>query len=299
MKQEFEFIGKAMGTDYAISIICDSKKMANNASLIARQQITNYEKQFSRFIKTSELSLLNLKKRAVVSSTFFKVTKKAFELFKETKGIFNPLVQVSRLGYNKNFSDLQDDQNLEDETDYNIDFSTTILDQYSRLIYLQEGQKLDFGGFLKGYLAELIAKQIMASNIEITGVIVNLGGDVYTQGLDANNNLFTFSIYNPILDNNETTVELFNQGLATSGTYKRSWLHKNKKVHHILDESGLQNPINQTVSATVIHTDGARAEAYSKVFLSMEHEQALKLLNNPNIKFITINNSGLITTNTQ
>jgi len=65
-------------------------------------------------------------------------------------------------------------------------------------IHLNEGQQLDYGGFLKGYLAELIAKNIMKYSSNIIGVIVNLGGDIHTEGLDKNGNKFIFNIYNPI-----------------------------------------------------------------------------------------------------
>jgi len=294
MNKEFEFSGKAMGTEYFISVVCDSQELALNMYEIAKNDIEIYEAKFSRFLPTSELSLLNQHKHMQVSQTFLEVTEKAYELFTETKGIFNPLVQVARFGYDTNFNDIQNDKDNYDESPYDIDFSSVIIDHRASHIYLQEGQKLDFGGFLKGYLAEMITKKIKLYSSKICGVIVNMGGDIYTQGFDAQGNKFVFTIYNPVVSNNDISVTLYNQSLATSGTYKRSWQHSGKKMHHILDSSGTQNPESDIVSASVIHTDGARAEAYTKVFISMNHDTALQLLPEEDVSFIITKNDGKI-----
>lgn len=126
---------------------------------------------------------------------------------------------------------------------------------------------------------------------------MNIGGDIHTQGLDENGDKFVFNIYNPILKNEEIKTPLYNQSLATSGTYKRSWFVSDKKMHHILDNSGLKNPENDIISTSIICEEGAQAEAYTKVFLSVGHKEALKLLKNKNISFVLIKNNGEIISN--
>lgn len=297
MIEEFEYNGKAMGTEYFITVVCSSKIIADEINIIVRDNIENYEKIFSRFLKTSELSILNKNKKMVVSPIFLEVTLKAYELFIQTHGIFNPLVSVSRLGYNKNFYEIDNDTKVDVEDIYDIDFSTVIIDKEKSIISLNEGQNLDYGGFLKGYLAEFIAKKIKLEFNEVSGIIINLGGDIYTEGLDKNGDKFVFSIYNPILDNYDIFVTLYNQALATSGTYKRTWLNFGRKVHHILDILGQQNPNTDVVSSSIICNSGGEAEAYTKVFLSMDHFKAIQLLNNKDIKFLIIKNNGEIIKN--
>lgn len=297
MIEEFEYNGKAMGTDYSISIVCGSKDLAEKLFEISVDEISKYEKQFSRFLSESELSVLNEKKEMVVSKFFLDTTQKAYELFVETKGIFNPLVQVSRFGYNKNFNDLEDNHNILNQEYYDIDFSTVVIDREKSFIRLMDGQKLDYGGFLKGYLAEIIATEIKLASLDIKGVIVNLGGDVCTKGLDKNDQKFIFQIYNPVTKNGDISISLYNQSLATSGTYKRNWLSLNRRMHHILDRSGQQNPQSDIISVSVVNQDGGRTEAYTKVFLSMDERQALNLLGDKNISFIIIKESGQIIKN--
>ena len=294
MIKEFEYNSKAMGTDCSIVVVCDSKELADNMYEIAQKYIEEYEECFSRFLGASELSILNEKKDMIVSKKFFDVTSKAYQLFAITKGIFNPLVQVERFGYNKNFSEIENNLNIKEEGLYDIDFSSVIIDKENLRVHLNDGQKLDYGGFLKGYLVEIIAKKIKSYSPYIIGVIVNLGGDINTEGLDANGNKFVFSIYNPVLKNQDVMVTLFNQSLATSGTYKRSWLSSNKKRHHILDISGLKNPDSDIVSASVISDDGAMSEAFTKVFLSIDYHDALKLIVDKKISFVIIKNDGQV-----
>jgi thiamine biosynthesis lipoprotein len=296
MLKEFEYKGKAMGTEYNIAIVCDSAKIADKMHKIAKNDIALYEARFSRFSPESELSMLNEKKNMVVSRNFFYITLKAYELFSLTKGIFNPLVQVSRLGYDKNFIEIEN-KNFIDESPYDIDFSSVVIDQQSFHIQLNEGQKLDYGGFLKGYLSEILAKKIKSYSSKIYGVIVNLGGDIYTEGLDKNGNKFIFNIYNPVKKGEDIMVPLYNQGLATSGTYKRSWFKDDKRIHHILDSTGKQNPNSDIVSASVIYEDGAITEAFTKVFMSMNYESALKLIGEKDVSFVVIKNDGQIIKN--
>ena len=65
---EYEYTGKAMGTDFSISVICDSKEIADEIAQIVTKDIYDYENQFSRFKTDSELSKLN--EYSCVSSAF-------------------------------------------------------------------------------------------------------------------------------------------------------------------------------------------------------------------------------------
>lgn len=297
--KEFEYENRAMGTKYSIAVVCNSEKLALRMFELGKADIQTYEAQFSRFQSESELSRLNRNRNMNVSRNFLDVVHKSRELFNKTKGIFNPLVQIERLGYDINFSDMKKEnvkvRNAMDP--YNINFSETIIDKKNSLVHLTDGQKLDYGGFLKGYLAEIIARKIKNYSKDITGVVVNLGGDIFTLGLDENGKNFVFNIYNPITKKDDIEVILNDQSLATSGTYKRSWSKSGKKFHHILDISGEQNPNNSIISASVVHKDGASAEAFTKVFLSVGPKRAIKLLSEESIRFVIIKNDGQIIKN--
>ncbi len=297
--QEFTYTGKAMGTDFSVSIVCAAEEVARTLFEGTGNTIHAYEARFSRFLPESELSRLNRAGTAIVSPEFLEVLLEAQRLFTLTHGIFNPLVQISRLGYTSTFENLKTAiAPLSPDEPYDIDFSTTFVNPETRNVILSEGQQLDFGGFLKGFLAEKIAKEIMESKDTVQGVIVNLGGDIHTRGLDAEGAAFLFSIYNPITKKDDFHIPLKDTSLATSGTYKRTWMHAETPTHHILDSAGVHNPESDIVSASVVHESGGMTEACAKVFLATGIEEGTRILQGHSMRYVIITNKGTLFTNT-
>jgi len=46
MIEEFEYNGKAMGTEYSIAIVCSSRELADKIHRISKNDIEEYEKRF-------------------------------------------------------------------------------------------------------------------------------------------------------------------------------------------------------------------------------------------------------------
>lgn len=287
----YEYTDTAMGTQYSVVIVCKTKEESDRQYAYAKEMIYSYEQMCSRFIPESVLSRINTQKDMVVPKDFFELITRARELFKETAGVFNPLVQIKRVGYTTTFSKLTDDTG-DTTTPYNIDFEAVALNEESHRIVLQNGQELDLGGFLKGYLSQKIADAIIPY---VQGVLVNIGGDMTARGNDRQKKGFICSVYNPITDT-DIPVTLLNQSLATSGTYKRVWHQSGKQVHHILGKDGVNNPNTTTISASVITDDGARAEAYTKVLLGLSITESTAFLSEHTNSSIRITNDGTIHT---
>ena len=90
-----------MGTE--ISITLESEKQAAQDIEDCFDIFTSYEKEFSRFDPTSELSQLNQQKTVTPSDRFFRVMELSDRIYQETGGIFNPLINLSHIGYGKSF----------------------------------------------------------------------------------------------------------------------------------------------------------------------------------------------------
>ncbi len=294
MNKEFEWTGHAMGTEYAIAIVCPEAAQAEALSLVARADIEAAEARFSRFLADSELSILNRTKSQIVSQAFFDATAKAYELYQKTDGYFNPLLQIARHGYTENFADMKKDDRSANVLPYNIDFSKVEMDPKTLRITLKADQALDYGGFLKGYIAQVIADHIHKENPEVSGVVINIGGDICARGVDANGDPFVFAIYNPHTGTSDIEVILDNKSLATSGTYKRNWKRDGKKIHHILDKTGLHNPASDIVSVSIVHADGALAEAYTKEVLSLSDSEAESFAERTEIGLVMIDRNGTV-----
>jgi thiamine biosynthesis lipoprotein len=298
MTQEYTFTGRIFGTDYSLGILHDD---ANIADKLAAEVITlmrEYELCCSRFLPESELSILNRTKSLSVSPEFFTVVTEAKKMYDRTSGIFNPLVQVSELGYQHSrdtVGNITPDA-IAPNLDYDTDFSAVTFDPTTFHITLGPTQKIDLGGILKGYLAEVIARHICTHG-GASGAIINIGGDLATYGHDVGGGPFPCTIYNPITDTDTNPHPLVNQSLVTSGTYKRHWQQHGHTIHHIVDPTSHVNPTETIISASVIHQHGAEAEAFAKVYLVAGAERGLEILKHETYQYYLIAKDGTITTN--
>ena len=286
-----------MGVEVSVSIITDTEDRANEIREQTYAAVARFERIFSRFLPGSELSQLNVNKDQTVSQDFFAVLLKSYELFKQTNGEFNPLFQIARYGYDRDFDTLLDNTSqTNDPANYDTNFDSVSMDTDTRRVIINKEQKLDFGGVLKGYLAHKLSCNISQDYEHCTGNIVNIGGDLHTEGLDELGEPFVFDIFNPITKE-EFPVKLTNTSLATSGIYKRFWQTKEGKRTHILSSVGKKDHNLNLCSASIIHKEGAAADAYAKLFLNKGAEYAMKILKEKTIKYFLVKENGQVETN--
>jgi FAD:protein FMN transferase len=264
--QEYAYSQRHMDTDVTITFVTDEELLANNIAAEVFATVAKYEQIFSRFLPTSELARLNVQSTLVVSDIFMKVLEKALAVHRQTGGVFNPLIQVVKQGYIDDYTTINDAIQTATSVPYNHDVNDIFYDTTTREVRLAPTQQLDFGGILKGYLAEQIAHTIMAAYPTCSGTIINIGGDLHTRGLDEHNQPFTFFISNPV-SKVQTPITIKDTSLVTSGTYKRHWQTDLGPRHHIIGEDGLTNPTSPVISASVVYEDGAAAEAFAKYLL--------------------------------
>jgi len=161
--------------------------------------------------------------------------------------------------------------------EYNIDMEKIVV--AGSKITLQENQVLDFGGFLKGHVAQVIVQSFPS----ISGVVVNIGGDIYVGG-----NSFEMEIINPIKGGKNIKVVLENEALCTSGVYKRKWKVDGQSKHHILDVKTKNSAMKEIISASVIDINGGRADAYATMAVAMGVEKAKKFFEENDISGVLI-----------
>lgn len=288
--KEYTFSEKIMGTTLEVALVTSDFAKAEKAFTHVLEMAQGYERTFSRFQNESELSRLNHQKNMRVSGSFIEVTRTAQKLHAQTCGIFNPLLQIEKLGYDVSFEKISPRTSSAVIEPYDIDMTKVLVDEQAREVHIGEKQKLDYGGFLKGFVAERIAESLYS----FYGVIVNIGGDIFTHGFDANGQKFLFNFYNPITDTFSEAFPLHNEAMATSGTYKRSWIVGEKKVSHIIDAS-LENPASNLVSATIIADHGDTAEAYATTAICLGKEKAQVFLDEKGVRYALITKDGRVT----
>lgn len=287
--QEYHYESKVMGGDMAVSIIAADERIAQNIHEAMQESARAADQRFSRFIAESELSHLNAAKSLVVSDTFMEAFGTAKRLYEETKGAFNPLVDISRFGYDQDIETVRGTERTSaTDSPYNLAFEDIRVE--GNVITLAEGQRLDFGGFLKGHVAEQIVREASG----ISGVIVNLGGDLFTCGHDENGNPFEFTVEYPFDENRLLSFSADNRAVATSGSYKRHWLLHGASFHHVLDASGSKNPRTDVLSVTVVAPRGATADAYATAAFVLGSDAGAELLNAHDYEYCFIRTDGAV-----
>ncbi|KAF0191079.1 MAG: thiamine biosynthesis lipoprotein [Gammaproteobacteria bacterium] len=124
--------------------------------------------------------------------------------------------------------------------------------------------QLDLGAFAKGYAVDRAIGIVRAAGIE--NAIVNAGGDLRAIGRHGGRP-WRIGIRNPggpgILASVEVTGD---ESVFTSGNYERYFDYEGTRYHHIIDpRSGY--PADGATSVTVIHTNGATADAAATALL--------------------------------
>lgn len=293
---EYSYTERHMGTEVTLSFVCLDRVLSETMAQHVFTIIRKYESIFSRFLPESELSRLNKNGQAIVSSVFMEVVVRSLELAKLTDDAFNPLVQVKRLGYHSTYTALNKQSVQSDGTLYSTDLSSITIAPKTNTITLGSEQQLDFGGILKGYLANLLADEVKENYPTCTGCIINIGGDIATRGYDEFHEPFIFFLYNPVTGE-EIPVALKDKSLASSGTYARVWKTKSGINHHIVDSTSQRNPDQNLMTVSIIAQDGALTEALTKLFLTRGVELAVQVAPPQiyNYQYFTVSSTGDIT----
>ena len=158
--------------------------------------------------------------------------------------------------------------------------TNVIIDEENSTVFLSDPEmKLDVGAIAKGYAVEMVAHSLEKKNI--SGYVINVGGNVRTIGLKGDGNKWTVGIENP--EENEEIpylayLELSDKSLVTSGSYQRYYIVDGKRYHHIIDPETLM-PSESYLSVSIVCKDSAKGDALSTALFCMPLEDGIALIN--------------------
>lgn len=252
-----------------------------------------YENAFSRFKTTSEISQLSQGESIEPSNLFQKSLRKALAINQVVSAeFFNPHVNLAARGYDVSLEKLgqQPFSGLISHLNTPL-FPNGLLKMSDQQLQLKPQIVLDFGGFLKGLVAEVIANKYAP---HCQGVVVNLGGDLCVRGRDENRDYFEIGIYNPVTQQDHL-VRLKNQSLCTSGSYKRTWKNGTQTQHHITNPITQGSSTSDFVSISFWGRDGALCDALATAAFNADQSVWQRWQKtNPELYYLAIKKSGEI-----
>lgn len=139
---------------------------------------------------------------------------------------------------------------------------------------LDEHTRLDVGAIAKGYATVRVAEALIARGV--TGVVLNVGGNVRVIGTHKDGKSFTVGVEHPS-GGYTATLAVCDTSVVTSGSYLRYYTVGGKQYHHVIDrETGY--PANFHTAVTVVTPDAGLADMLSTALFCMPYSDGIALL---------------------
>ena len=278
--------GFAQGTSYHITYY-DNKNRDFQDDI--NKILIDYDISVSTYQQNSIISRINRNEPNVKIDKYFNACfTKAKEIWKNTEGAFDPTVYplVNIWGFGPEKKNKIEREKIDSVLSF-VGFNLISL-RGKKIIKKDTRVSLDFNAFAQGYSVDIVSSFL--KNKGVTSFIVEIGGEVFAQGLQENGGNWLIGIEQPF-DNKETgnplkaIIKLDGLAVATSGNYRRFFIEDGiKYVHHIDPKTGFPTK-NNLLSATVISKECITSDATATGLLVMGLEKSkLYLKNHPEIE---------------
>lgn len=159
-------------------------------------------------------------------------------------------------------------------------------------VTLPAGMQIDLGGIAKGYIADRLAEMIRG---QVSGAILNFGGNVYVLGEKPDGSAFRVGVANPDEPASSAAIlTVQDTSVVTSGTYQRCFTLEGETYHHILDPQTGYPARTGIRSATVVAESSMTADALATACIVLGEEKALALLHDIGLDGLLILEDGSI-----
>jgi thiamine biosynthesis lipoprotein len=267
--------GNAQGTTYHITYF---DKQNRNFELEIKQILKDFDLSVSTYIPNSIISRINSNEKNVIVDKYFKACfKKAKEVWKNTKGAFDPTVYplVNAYGFGPGKKQKLEKSKIDSILNF-VGFQLIEL-KGNKVIKKDPRVALDFNAFAQGYSVDVVSDFLNSKGID--AYIVEIGGEVYANGRNSDGSNWKIGIEKPI-DNKETVnplkaiAKLEDMAVATSGNYRRFTMEDGVKyVHHIDPKTGYPTK-NNLLSASIFAKKCMISDAYATGVLVLGLEKA-------------------------
>ena len=267
--------GEAQGSTYHIKYIAERDENLKPAIDSILEVI---DRSMSTYRPDSAISKINQGDTTVVVDEHFrKVFEASQQIWQESEGLFDPTVGVlvNAWGFGKqkiSEADLPTDKKIDSLRKY-VGFDKVALTEKNLIKKRYTEILFDFNAIAQGYTSDVVANYLSTRGIK--NYIVEIAGEMYLKGKNTvEDKSWTIGVENPLkpLDDRDlvATIQFTNQGLATSGNYRKVWTDSNgrKYVHSINPLTGRATQ-SDVLSATVVAPSTMLADGYATMFMVM------------------------------
>lgn len=268
-----QFSRPAMGCEFQLLFAGNPTSNLGAAAMAAFDEIERLEELLSIYRSTSEVWRFNNahgKHNVTVSEDLANVLELALEIAAVTGGAYDPTATpLARLwGFLDRRPRLPDTVEIE-QTVRMIGWHRIRLHRAQRVVTRLLPLELNFNSIGKGYAVERAAEVLRRHGIE--RFVIHGGQSSVVARNDERNpdDAWTIGLTHPLIPKQRIgEVRLRNQALSTSGTARQGFVHRGKRLGHILDPRTGYPPSHHLMT-TVIHADAAVCDALTTAFFVM------------------------------
>ena len=293
--------GETMGTSYHISYQLPKgvDEAAIQAAIDKRlQDINDSMSTYQTDSTISKFNQLGKNTPIAIDADFSHVLEASRQVYELSGGAFDPtvmpLIETWGFGSTMTVERLQSPPTALEiaQAKALVDFKSVI--QKEQSIYkTKDGVELDFSAVAKGYGVDVIA-DVLRDDYQIRNYMVEIGGEVATSGVSAQQQPWQIAIDAPIEGSTVSarqTVAVIrqpinisnNMHLATSGNYRNSVVFDGKHYSHTIDPTTGEPIMGGAPSVTVAAETVALADAWATALTAMPYEKALATAREHNI----------------
>ena len=233
MPKHFSF--KAMGSFCEIQLFDESRIRVKNVVNQLAEEVARLEKKYSRFREDSFLTEINSSAGNKLGLAIDDETQSLFDhalnCFEQSDGLFDITAGALNKIWDFKKAIVPSQAQIDVARDHVGLNKLSCKDSH---IHLPRDMQIDFGGIVKEYAADSVAR--LARSLGVEHGLVNLGGDFSVIGSQPGNKPWAVGISSPVSESGVMAkIELNDGGLASSGDYERFFMHEGKRYSHILN----------------------------------------------------------------
>ena len=233
MPKHFSF--KAMGSFCEIQLFDESRIRVKNVVNQLAEEVARLEKKYSRFREDSFLTEINSSAGNKLGLAIDDETQSLFDhalnCFEQSDGLFDITTGALNKIWDFKKAIVPSQAQIDVARDHVGLNKLSCKDSH---IHLPRDMQIDFGGIVKEYAADSVAR--LARSLGVEHGLVNLGGDFSVIGSQPGNKPWAVGISSPVSESGVMAkIELNDGGLASSGDYERFFMHEGKRYSHILN----------------------------------------------------------------
>ena len=269
--------GTIFGTLYHAKYLC-----ATDLQKEIEAELEAVDASLSMFNPQSTISKINRGESNEADGMLGEVLRLSFSINAATGGAFDPTVAplVNAWGFGFKNGQLPDGKQV-DSLLALVGLSGIHLEG-NRLTKDNPLSILDFSAIAKGYGVDRAAEVLRGKGIK--DFMVEIGGEVVTEGLNEKGEPWRIGINKPDDDSTSTNtelqdiIELSGKAIATSGNYRNYYIKDGRKIAHTINPKTGYPAQQDILSSTVMAPTCAEADAFATAFMVLGMEGAKQVL---------------------